>query len=150
MDRRSFVTALGVAAASILVSLGLQSRGTANVKLEKKFIPGAGETGHLTAAEINKIDVDGFVAACARCGVCLNVCPFSAIKSKDVAYPTLTSGTKEKCPGYDICGLCLANCPTDALSIAFEPVGRTSGTDKSNLFEGTTIRSERDIIGQEG
>ncbi len=148
MDRRAFMKALGVATAAVLVSLGLQSRGTENIKVQKKFMPGAGEKGHLTESEIDKIDVVGFVAACARCGVCLNVCPFKAIKSKDVAYPALTGATKKKCPGYDICGLCLANCPTDALPIAYERVGRTWGTEKSNLLEGTTIRSERDIIGQ--
>jgi ferredoxin len=145
MERRSFLTALGVAAASVLVSLGLQSRGVTNVKLQPEFIPGAGRTGHLPESEIDKIDTDGFVAACARCGVCLRVCPPEAIKAKDMAYPTLTTMTKEKCPGFDDCGVCLANCPTDALSIAFESINRTSGTEKSNLIEGTTLSAERPV-----
>lgn len=147
MNRRSFVKALGVAGASLLVSLGLQNSGVNNVTADdqKKFIPGA---GNLPENEIDKIDSHSFVALCARCGVCINVCPFKAIKTKEIFYPTLTKATRDKCPSYEVCGVCLANCPTDAIGVAFEPLGGTPGTEKSKLFNGPTLRNERDIIGQ--
>lgn len=145
MNRRSFMKALGVAGASLLVSLGLQNSGINKVTAEKQYIPGAGS---LKKDEYEKIDSDSFVGLCARCGVCANVCPFKAIKFKDIFYPTLTKATREKCPSYEVCGVCLANCPTDALSIAFEPLGGTPGTEKSQLWNGPTLRNEREIIGQ--
>jgi ferredoxin len=145
MNRRSFVKALGVAGASLLVSLGLQNSGVNRVTAEKKLIPGA---GGLQKREYDRIDSDSFVALCSRCGVCINVCPFKAIKSKEIFYPTLTNATREKCPGYKTCGVCLANCPTDALGLAYEPLGGTPGTEKSQLWNGPTLRNERDIIGQ--
>jgi ferredoxin len=142
---------LGVAGASILVSLGLQNSGVARVKAEKEYIPGAGGSGvpgDLTAEEVKKIDSDAYVALCARCGVCINVCPFKAIKSKEIFYPTLTKLTKPKCPGFRNCGVCLSNCPADALGMAFEPISGESGTEKTKLWNGPTLRNERDIIGQ--
>jgi ferredoxin len=143
MSRRSFMKALGVAGASLLVSMGLQSAGVNNVKAQKNLIPGAGRS--LTKEEINKIDSSSYVGLCARCGICINVCPYSVIKSKEVFYPTLTRENREICPGYDICGVCLANCPPDALGMAFEPLGKTPGTDKSKLWDGPTLRNKRDI-----
>lgn len=145
MNRRSFMKALGVAGAALLVSLGLQNSGVNRVKAEKRYIPGAGD---LEPEEYNKIDSDSFVGLCARCGICASVCPFKAIKFKEIFYPTLTKGTIHKCPGYEICGVCLANCPTDALSTAFEPLGGSLGTEKSRLWDGPTLRNERDIIGE--
>ncbi|UCG70604.1 MAG: 4Fe-4S binding protein [Thermoplasmata archaeon] len=145
MNRRSFVKMLGVAGASLLVSLGLQSSGVNRVKAEKSLIPGA---GGLEKEEYQKIDSDSFIGLCSRCGVCINACPFKAIKSKEIFYPSLTRATREKCPGYETCGVCLANCPTDALGLAYEPLGGTPGTEKSQLWNGPTLRHERDIIGQ--
>ncbi len=145
MNRRSFVKILGVAGASLLVSLGLQNSGVNRVTAEKKYVPGAGS---LEEAEYKKIDSTSFVALCARCGVCISVCPFKAIKSKEIFYPTLTKATWDKCPSYEVCGVCLANCPTDAIGVAFEPLGGTPGTEKSKLWNGPTLRNERDIIGQ--
>ncbi|MEE9151832.1 MAG: 4Fe-4S dicluster domain-containing protein [Thermoplasmata archaeon] len=146
MSRRSFAKMLGVAGASLLVSLGLQNSGVARVKAEKSLIPGAGRS--LTAEDIEKIDSDAFVGLCARCGICANVCPHKVIKFKEIFYPTLTKTNREICPGYDICGLCLANCPPDALSMAFKPVGKTSGSEKSQLWNGQTLKSERLVIGE--
>ncbi len=146
MNRRSFVKALSVAGASLLVSLGLQSSGLNRVKAEKSLIPGAGRS--LTSEEIEKIDSDSFVGLCARCGVCASVCPFKAIKFKEIFYPTLTKGTREKCPGYDVCGLCVANCPTDALAMAFRPVGKTPGAESSQLWNGPTPSDERGLISE--
>jgi ferredoxin len=145
MNRRSFFKVLGVAGASLLVSLGLQNSGVNRVKTEKSLIPGA---GGLTDSEVDKIDANGFVGFCVRCGVCINVCPFKAIKSKEIFYPTLTEATRIKCPSYEVCGVCLANCPTDALALAFEPLGGTSGTEKSKMYNGPTLKNERDIIGK--
>jgi len=147
MNRRSFLKALGVAGASLLVSLGLQNSGVNRVTAEgqKKFIPGA---GGLEKEDWENIDSDSFVGLCARCGICANVCPFKAIKFKEIYYPTLTNATREKCPGYETCGVCLANCPTDALNMAFEPLGGTPGTEKSQLWNGPTLKNERDIIGE--
>lgn len=143
MDRRSFMKALGVAGASLLVSLGLQSAGVNNVKAEKNLIPGAGRS--LSPEEIEDIDGDSFVALCARCGICISVCPYNVIKSKEIFYPTLTRENREICPGYDICGVCHANCPPDALGVAFDPLGRTPGTEKTKLWDGPTLRDRRDI-----
>ena len=145
MNRRSFMKVLGVAGASLLVSLGLQNSGVARVKAEKRYIPGA---GGLEQDEYKHIDSDSFVGLCARCGVCANVCPFKAIKFKEIFYPTLTKGTRPKCPGYETCGVCLANCPTDALALAFRPIGGTPGTEKTQLWNGPTLKNEREIIGQ--
>ncbi len=142
MTRRSFMKALGVAGASLLVSLGLQSAGVNNVKAEKNLIPGAGRS--LTKEDIKKIDSTSFVGLCARCGICIRTCPHKVIKSKEVFYPTLTRENREICPGYDICGVCLSNCPPDALGIAFEPVGRTPGTEKSKIWNGVTLDYDRD------
>ncbi len=145
MNRRSFFKIMGVAGASLLVSLGLQNSGVSRVKAEKSLIPGA---GGLTPEEVEDIDANGFVGFCVRCGVCINVCPFKAIKSKEIFYPTLTRETRPKCPSYEICGVCLANCPTDALALAFKPLGGTWGTEKSNMYDGPTLKHERDIIGK--
>ena len=149
MNRRSFFKVLGVAGASILVSLGLQNSGVNRVKAEKSLIPGAGDPPPpLPKTEVEKIDANIFIGLCARCGVCINVCPFTAIKSKEIFYPTLTNETRPKCPGYEICGVCHANCPTEALPLAFEPLGGVAGTKHSKLFDGPTLRHERDIIGK--
>ena len=145
MNRRSFFKVLGVAGASLLVSLGLQNSGVNRVKAEKSLIPGA---GGLTPEEVEDIDATGFISFCVRCGVCINVCPFKAIKSKEIFYPTLTRETRPKCPSYEICGVCLANCPTDALDLAFKPLGGTPGTEKSKMYDGPTLKNERDIIGK--
>lgn len=145
MDRRAFVKAMGVAGASLLVSMGLQSVGTKRVEAEKQFIPGAG--GDLTPEEIDKIDSQAYISLCARCGICIRVCPFEAIRAKEVYYPTLTNTTLPKCPGYETCGVCLANCPPDALGMAFEPLGGTSGTERTKIWNGPTLRDERDITG---
>jgi ferredoxin len=147
MNRRSFFKVLGVAGASILVSLGLQNSGVNRVKAEKSLIPGAGDPPPpLPPTDVDKIDSDAFVSFCARCGVCISVCPFKAIRAKEIFYPTLTTETRPKCPSYEICGVCLANCPTDALTAAFRPLGGKSGTPVSKLYDGPTLRSERDII----
>jgi ferredoxin len=143
MNRRSFFKMLGVAGASILVSLGLQSSGVNRVKAEKSLIPGA---GNLTPEEVNNIDSGSFISLCARCGVCINVCPFSIIKSKEIFYPTLTKLNRDICPNYEICGVCHANCPTDALAMAFRPLGGVAGTERSKLYNGPTLKNERDII----
>ena len=149
MNRRSFFKIMGVAGASLLVSLGLQNSGVNRVKAEKSLIPGAGDPPPPSPpVDVDKIDADAFVGLCARCGVCINVCPFKAVKSKEIFYPTLTNETRSKCPGYEICGICLANCPTDALPIAFEPLGGKAGVDNSQLWDGPTPKNERDIIGR--
>jgi ferredoxin len=155
MNRRSFFKIMGVAGASLLVSLGLQNSGVNRVKAEKSLIPGAGDPPLPVGAnpddpayrtDVDKIDSDAFIGLCVRCGVCINVCPFQAIKSKEIFYPTLTRETRPKCPGYEICGVCHANCPTDALPIAFKPLGGVAGVDKSQLWDGPTPKNERDVI----
>jgi ferredoxin len=145
MNRRAFMKILGVTGASILVSLGLQSSGVNKVKAEKELVPGAGRA--LSEEEIEKIDTDSFVGLCARCGVCANVCPFEIIKFKEVFYPTLTRQNREICPAYHICGVCVANCPTDALAMAYEPLGKTPGTESTQLWNGPTPTPERDLLG---
>jgi len=111
LSRRSFIKAAGAAAGAILVSFGLQNA-TVDV-ISAKYIPGAGHPETETEFEedkvynerIDKIDTQAFLAACSRCGVCIQKCPFNAIKSKSLAVPQLTEVTVRKCPGYENCGI---------------------------------------------
>ena len=111
-----------------------------------KQVPGSGEAGHFEAEVLDEIDVDAYLAACSRCGVCIQECPFSAIKSEGWQLPQLTDGTRHKCPGFDICGVCLAVCPPSALSQAFKPVEKKfdlkPGVDKDPWWEGERINKD--------
>lgn len=131
MNRRTFMKATGAAVATTLISLGLQNSVAKSEYI--KYIPGAGRS--LDKEKLEKIDKDAFIALCARCGVCAEVCPFKAIKFEGLAFPQLTNATRQKCPGYDICGYCGSRCPTDALNEAFEPTGITSGAEKIYWWE---------------
>lgn len=131
MNRRTFMKATGAAVATGLISLGLQN---SVVKEENiKYIPGAGR--EIGKGKLEKIDKDAFIALCSRCGVCAEVCPFKAIKFEGLAFPQLTDATRHKCPGYDNCGYCGSNCPTDAINEAFEPAGISSKADRIYWWE---------------
>ena len=108
-------------------------------------IPGSGEVGHFDQETLDHINVDAFLAACSRCGVCIQECPFSAIKSTGWQLPLLTDATRIKCPGMDVCGVCLAVCPTSALSQAFasfEDLGIKPGVEKDPWYEGKRINTD--------
>ncbi len=125
ITRRSFIKITGAAAGALLVSLGLQNATVRNIKAEQ--IPGAGHLPHKPTTietetyetRIANIDTTAFLAACSRCGVCIQKCPFNAIKSESIAFPQLTNVTSRKCPGYENCGICATVCPTDCLNEAF-------------------------------
>ena len=154
LSRRSFIKVAGAAAGALLVSLGLQNATVDNIKAE--HIPGA---GHLenepNQKQINKykdrvdnISTTAFLAGCSRCGVCIQKCPFQAIKSESVAVPQLTDVTRRKCPGYENCGICATVCPTDCLNEAFaEFRDKTNQTpiveDKPSWLEGPYDVRER-------
>ena len=113
--------------------------------VDPRSIPGAGEAGHFDQDTLDHIDVDAFLAACSRCGVCIQECPFSAIKSTGWQLPLLTDATRQKCPGMDVCGVCLAVCPTSALSQAFAPfkdLGLKSGVEKDPWYKGKRINTD--------
>ena len=137
LSRRSFVKTLGAAAGALLVSLGMQNATMRDIKAEN--VPGA---GHPEPAEgesvdpqynerIDNIDTGKFLAGCSRCGVCIQKCPFNAIKSASIAVPQLTDVTRVKCPGYEDCGVCAVVCPTDCLNDAFSDYGKDPGVDRS-------------------
>jgi ferredoxin len=117
MDRRDFLKIAGLGATAGLFSLAIQGGVGQGVKVDKKYVPGAGS---LTEKEIAKIQPEKFLSACARCGVCVTECPNGAIKFSDGNYPRLNAITVTKCPGYMDCGLCLSVCPTNALGYAFD------------------------------
>jgi len=128
MDRRKFLKVGGAAAAAGLISFGLQGAATVDLKVEN--LPGIGKAGHFSDSELDRAKTEEFLASCARCGVCIKVCPFRALRSKGLFLPMLTTETRFKCPGYDVCGLCLAQCPTDAIGAALLPIGRKPGVLK--------------------
>jgi ferredoxin len=133
----------GAAAGALLVSLGLQNATTRNIKAE--YVPGAGHPPppdrNSTDKEvyddrINSIDTSKFLAGCSRCGVCLQKCPFNAIKSESLAIPQLTDMSRTKCPGYENCGICAVVCPTDCINDAFSDFDGEPSVDKPGWWEG--------------
>lgn len=153
LTRRSFIKIAGAAAGAILVSLGLQN--ATMDKINAEHIPGAGHLEDDRSNEkeyndrVNNISTSAFLAGCSRCGVCLQKCPFQAIKSHSIAVPQLTKGTVRKCPGYENCGICATVCPTDCLNDAFSSFRNKFDKkpiieDKPSWVEGPYEVSERD------
>jgi heterodisulfide reductase subunit A-like polyferredoxin len=153
-SRRTFIKVAGASAGAILVSLGLQNATVRNIKAE--HIPGAGHPSEKGAGKsdevyetrLKNIDTKAFLAGCSRCGVCLNKCPFGAIKSAGLAVPQLTEATARKCPGYEACGICAVVCPTDCLNDAFseyrEKYNKKPIAGDKPWWEGPYDASERD------
>jgi len=148
VTRRSFLKITGAALGAILVSLGMQNASMRTLNAEK--IPGAGHppgrergTGLGANAEelaynnrIDAIDTTKFLAGCSRCGVCIQKCPFNAIKSESIAIPVLTDVSRNKCPGYENCGICAVVCPTDCLNDAFSDFDGEPSIEKPGWLEG--------------
>ena len=154
LTRRSFLKVTGAAAGAVLVSLGLQNASTRTI--EAKNVPGAGhpelEEGETKDKEyqdrVENIDTPKFIAGCSRCGVCIQKCPFNAIKTESIAYPQLKDDTRQKCPGYENCGICAVVCPTDCLNDAFTEFRELSdknkpSVDKPDWWEGPYEKRER-------
>ena len=150
MNRRSFIKVGGAAVGALLVSVGMQNATMRSISAE--YVPGAGhpepKEGETTDPEYNErvknIDTDKFLAGCARCGVCLQKCPFQAIKSRSIAVPQLTDATRAKCPGYENCGICATVCPTDCLNDAFSNYDKGTAVDeKPPWWEGPYEKKER-------
>lgn len=140
----------GAAAGAILVSLGLQNATMRNIQAE--YVPGAGHPpngkGHNSEKEayekrVDAIDASKFLAGCSRCGVCIQKCPFNAIKSAGLAVPQLTDVSRNKCPGYENCGICAVVCPTDCLNDAFSDFDGEPKVDKPSWIEGPYEVKER-------
>ena len=157
LDRRKFMKVAGTAAAVGMFSFAFQNATFDRIKAET--LPGVGDIGHYSDTPKRyedsvwleeHIDTAAFVAACSRCGVCANVCPFKAIRFDGVYFPQLTNATRHKCPGLDQCGLCAVNCPTEAIADAFRdmPVeDRTPGAMDKAWWEGPSNEAERNLVG---
>jgi ferredoxin len=152
LTRRKFIKIAGAAAGAVLVSLGLQNATTRNIKAEN--VPGAGhptddpDTGDglgksQYVKRVDAIDTSKFLAGCSRCGVCIQKCPFNAIRSESLAYPSLDNVTRRKCPGYENCGICAVVCPTDCLNDAFSDFDGETAVDKQSWVEGPYEERER-------
>ena len=150
MDRRSFLKVLGTAGAVVFFSAGIQSAFGRKAKAEPRYVPGSGREGALTADQLDKIDAEAFVSSCARCGICAEVCPSSAIRFGSGIYPQLTPETLNKCMGVADCGLCLVNCPTNALRAAFIPTGIKPGAGDHLWIKGPKDSSDRPLSGNSG
>ena len=142
----------GAAVGVGVISLGMQNSVTRYVTVDKKYIPGAGgelfdTTTNAGVENVDKIDSDRFVAACSRCGICADECPLKAIKFKSLGYPTLTQLTRNKCPGFDVCGMCFVNCPTGALEDAFKDLDKAPGVEGGPWWEGPTDKAEQKLSG---
>jgi ferredoxin len=122
--------------------------------IEAKYVPGAGHPeenvdGVTNTANndyedrVDNINTAAFLAGCSRCGVCLQKCPFQAIKSNTIAVPQLTEVSRNKCPGYENCGICAVVCPTDCLNDAFSDVDGEPTVDKPPWYEGPYEERER-------
>ena len=143
ITRRDFMKVGAAAGLAALVGWYID-RGN-HSSIGPRQIPGSGVVGHFDMDTVNKIDVDAYLAACSRCGVCIAECPFRAIKSVGWQLPQLTDDTRSKCPGFDVCGVCYAVCPTSALSQAFVPLtdmGFKSGVEKAPWWEGKTVNKD--------
>ncbi len=154
LTRRSFIKVAGVAAGALLVSLGLQNATVQNIKAEQ--IPGAGHKDTDSSnneikwynRRLDNIDTAAFLAGCSRCGICIQKCPFNAIKSASIAVPQLTKVSQAKCPGYENCGICATVCPTDCLNDAFRNFRDKynkdpAAGDKPHWVNGPYEKSER-------
>ncbi|MDY6965871.1 MAG: 4Fe-4S binding protein [Halobacteriota archaeon] len=116
--RREFVKIAAYSGFMSMIPVGLQ--GGIKSKLEKEELPG---TGNLSPEDLEKVDVDAFLTACARCGVCATVCPKNAIRFSTVFLPILTPETRDRCPSTLECSVCMGYCPTNAVKNAFGRLG---------------------------
>ena len=156
VNRRDFIKIGAAAGAAAL--LGWYVNRTNEETIGPRQVPGSGQDGHFSAEQLADIDVDAYLAACARCGVCEAECPFNAIASEGWQLPQLNDLTRFKCPGYDVCGVCYAVCPTSALSQAYQPLvdqGIRSGVKKATWWKGekidkTIIQKPEPTEGDEG
>ncbi|NIP36234.1 MAG: hypothetical protein GWN18_14910, partial [Thermoplasmata archaeon] len=69
------------AAAGAAALLGWYVNRVNDQTIGPREVPGSGEVGHFSNEVLNEIDVDAYLGACSRCGVCITECPFNAIKS---------------------------------------------------------------------
>ncbi|MCK5561961.1 MAG: 4Fe-4S binding protein [Thermoplasmata archaeon] len=145
LTRRSFIKVLGVTAGAGLISIGMQNATMQNIKAEN--LPGSGsptQDGEEQYQErVDHIKVAPFLAACSRCGVCKEVCPFEAIKFEGMAMPQLTDSTRDKCPGIENCGYCAINCPPNAINEAFQDWDKPPLVGEQAWYEGVYDKSER-------
>lgn len=63
---------------------------------------------------IEAITSECFTDLCTSCGICINVCPFNAIRGADAKLGTPAEVIEALCKG---CGTCAAECNFDALSM---------------------------------
>ncbi len=145
LNRRSFIKVLGVTAGAGLISIGMQNATMRGVAAEN--IPGAGsptqDSEEVYQERVDSIEVSKFLAACSRCGVCKEVCPFEAIKFEGMAMPALTDSTRDKCPGIENCGYCAINCPPNAINAAFEDWDKEPLVGKQGWVKGPYDKAER-------
>ena len=115
--RREVMRVAGYSALFSLLPIGMQS--AVREKIEKEAVPGS---GNLDLGDLEKIDVDAYLASCSRCGVCVSVCPQQAIKLSSLLIPVLTPDTWDRCPSTLECSVCMRYCPTNAILNAYEGI----------------------------
>ncbi len=100
------------------IPIGLQGSIKSNIDVTE--VPG---TGNMSEDDLAKVDIDAFLSGCARCGICVTVCPKDALRYSTVFLPILTPETSDRCPSTLECSVCMGYCPTNAVKNAFEAIG---------------------------
>lgn len=133
ITRRELMRIAGGAILFSMLPIGMQNIIRARIYPEE--VPGS---GNLSDAERDKIDTDAYLSSCARCGICVSVCPHNALRYSSIMVPILTPETSSRCPSVKECYRCMEECPTDAIKNAY----RAFAPDE------TALGKKQEILGE--